>query len=166
MSGRAPLWGPLAVPVTDQNFQLCPSSASHPFLPRRHTEAQRPKAGVRRPTSSLGSASTDVIPPNSSEKGTTWAIRRGPSGSNLRFKVHFQSLVSCAQPLAQSKSPINVYRKRGRQRLQPEEGLNLVENSRSPRQTGSLCTLQNVLPPARSSDNGRKSMGPKSAVHQ
>lgn len=29
--GRAPLRGLLAVPVTDQNFQLCYSSVSHPL---------------------------------------------------------------------------------------------------------------------------------------
>lgn len=105
MQGRAPLWGPLAIHVIDHNFQLCYSSASHTLLPRRHKEAQNPKAGIWRPKSSPGSASTGMPmgrlphprPLNShsmSEKGTTQATCRVPSGSKLRFKVHFQSFAT------------------------------------------------------------------------
>lgn len=46
----------LSLSVTDQNFQLCYSSASHILLPRRHMEAQRSKARTRRPTSSASAS--------------------------------------------------------------------------------------------------------------
>lgn len=43
--------------VADQNFQLCYSSVSHTLLPRRHmAAAQRPKAGVRMPMSSVSTS--------------------------------------------------------------------------------------------------------------
>lgn len=69
--------------VTDQNFQLCYSSASHTLLPRRHMEAQRPKAGVRMP---MSRASTSVQA----------ASPRPPQTPHLKgalLKPHLESLL-------------------------------------------------------------------------
>lgn len=46
-----------------------------------------------------------------------------------------------------------------------EGGLNVVESTRSPRQTRGLHTFQDVLAPPRPSNNGIKAIGPKSAVY-
>lgn len=111
----------LSLSVTDQNFQLCYSSASHILLPRRHMEAQRPKARARRPTSSasaslpVGRLPSPLLPQLSRVK--TALLRpylESLSGSKLRFKVRFQSFGICSKTLAQRSSPINVYRRMGK----------------------------------------------------
>lgn len=53
----------------------------------------------------------------------------------------------------------------GHQWALAEKGLNMAGSTRSPRQTRSLCTFQCVVVPSRPSDNGIKSMGPKSTVN-
>ena len=135
MQGRAPRgdrW--LSLSVTDQNFQLCCSSASHTLLPRKHTEAQRPIAGVRRPMSSPGSASTGVpagsplhhLPPRIPCLKS--ALLRPQSETLIALtsdsRSIFRALVLWACILAKRRSPLSIHRRMGKwTRLEKKDAL-------------------------------------------
>lgn len=119
------------------------------FPPAPAKKAQRPKAGVGRPPQVRAlPLPTSPLPAQSPhlKRALLGPQVEAPLALTSDSRSIFGALVPCASPLARSKSPIDVYRRRGRQRLWPEEGLNLVENPRSPRQAG-VCVPSSVFFP-------------------
>lgn len=112
----------LSLSVTDQNFQLCNSSASHTLCQEsawRH-RGQKQESGSLHPVQALphqramGRLLHPPAPDATSQKCSAQATCRVPSSSNLRFKVHFQSTgVTCITP-GTEKFPLNIYRRMGR----------------------------------------------------
>lgn len=149
----------LSPSVTHHSFQLCYSSASHTFLARKHIEAEtkkqesgdlcpvRTRALLTHPGTGCWPPASDSTP----EKCTAQATFRC---SDLRFEVHFQTLILCAEPLAHRRPPLSVYGRRGRdpagkqrdlladhQQALAGGGPNTAERARSPEQTKSLHTF-------------------------
>lgn len=174
MQGRAPLWGPLAVPVSywSEFPALLPFSFPHPSAKKAHGGAKTKRGSQEAYIQSLHQCASSLPP-------QIPYLKRAQLESLLALTSRsiFRAVVLCSQSLAQRSCPVftegwgreQAWRQRrlwsgpslGSSRGRSEHG----GEDKVPKTGWEVICLPVSSSPLRPSNNGIKAIGPKSTVH-